>query len=164
MKTKPTELDAVLFRQTFSKVTPSPEFVEEVIHMTEMQSKPKKVILRRLAVAALVLALAVAVAMGANAATNGELFKPIITLVTSNEDGTITLKVDANAEDMPEGGTCFTIKEDWDGKGVLTYQDKDGNYIEEEVDLANDVCKEMEKDSTALYDVEGEPRRAAESK
>lgn len=164
MKTKAPELDKDLFRQTFSKVKASPDTLKEAIKMTEMQSKPKKFILRRLAVAALVLALAVAVAMGANAATNGEFFKPFITLVTSNEDGSITMEVSGFGEEMPDGGVVYTFSEDVNGgKGVLSYKDKDGNFVEQEVGLSEDAQKEMGEDFSTIYDVESEARSAAEA-
>ncbi|MCI8396038.1 MAG: hypothetical protein HFE89_05580, partial [Acutalibacter sp.] len=50
--------DTWLYKQTFSKLVPSPQLIQEVLDMTETKKRPKKFILRRLVVAALVVALA----------------------------------------------------------------------------------------------------------
>lgn len=162
MKTKAPELDKDLFRQTFSKVKASPDTLKEAIKMTEMQSKPKKFILRRLAVAALVLALAVAVAMGANAATNGELFKTVSTFVTILDDGTeVTWAVnqkglESTSEDSP---ICFEFADGNGSHSALIYKDEDGNYTIKE-DLPDGA-----KGSTygLTESIEFEARSAAEA-
>lgn len=88
-----------LFQRTFSKLTASPLILQEVITMTESKKKPKKFILRRLVVAALVLALVFALAMGANAATGGKLFHHVATFLTYSEDGT-TIALSVDVEDL----------------------------------------------------------------
>lgn len=137
-------LDRELFQRTFSKVKASPKMYQEVIRMTE-QRKPKRFILRRLVVAALVLALAAALAMGANAATEGGLFKHFVSLITYCEDGSILLTYEG--DEKMDGDIIFTVREfGKDGKGYITYEDKDGNTITEEVDISDQIT--IEKDGT----------------
>lgn len=120
--------DTWLYKQTFSKLVPSPQLIQEVLDMTETKKKPKRFILRRLVVAALVIALAAALAMGANAATGGELFKGVISIVSYSEDGeTIMMTVDPNALERAE-----------DGKAFIFYADKDGKTVKQEIELPKD--------------------------
>ncbi len=79
-----------LYQETFSHVKASPALRKELLSMTEKTRKPKKFVLRKLLVAAAVLALAFALAMGANAATNGALFEFI---------GMISVEVDGKSYD-----------------------------------------------------------------
>lgn len=70
-----------LFQRTFSHLRASPRLREELLAMTEQKTnerKPKRYVARRLLVTAMVLALAFALAMGANAATDGELYEATI--------------------------------------------------------------------------------------
>ncbi len=130
--------DTWLYKQTFSKLVPSPQLIQEVLDMTETKKKPKRFILRRLVVAALVMALAAALAMGANAATGGEFFKGVISIVSYSEDGeTIMMTVDPNALEGAEDGEPieFSIEEQEDGKAFIFYADKDGKTVTQEIEL-----------------------------
>ncbi len=143
--------DTWLYKQTFSKLVPSPQLIQEVLDMTETKKRPKKFILRRLVVAALVVALAAALAMGANAATGGELFKGVASFVTYSEDGeTITVTVDFDALEGAEDGTpieYFSIEEKGSGQGRIVYKDKDGNTVIEDIELPDKPSKEILEDA-----------------
>lgn len=153
--------DTWLYKQTFSKLVPSPQLIQEVLDMTETKKKPKRFILRRLVVAALVVALAAALAMGANAATGGELFKGVISFVTYSEDGeTITVTVDADALEEAEDGDVedyFSIEEKGSGQGLIVYKDKDGNTVMKEIKLPDSL--NLKIDSNAK--VQGSPAAEA---
>ncbi len=114
---------------------------KELLAMTERTEtgrKPKRFILRRLAVAAAVMVLAVALAMGVNAATGGELYDITIgkLICTLSTDNGWTAKLYENA-----GGEEFVIierpgstdSEDFETGGyenTVTYEiemDDDGN-------------------------------------
>lgn len=118
--------------------------------MTETKKRPKKFILRRLVVAALVVALAAALAMGANAATGGELFKGVASFVTYSEDGeTIMVTVDFDALEGAEDGDVedFSIEEKGSGQGRIVYKDKDGNTVIEDIELPDKPSKEILEDA-----------------
>lgn len=136
------ELNKELYQKTFSKLKASPEIGKELLAMTEKTRKPKKFVLRRLAVAAAVMALAVALAMGANAASGGELMGTVLNYVKSftvdgskidmytgeidgetvyfsvdrqgvaDDGGDITVKIDSDGDD---GKTHYTVTE-YDGE------------------------------------------------
>lgn len=110
------------YQRTFSRLKASPELGKELLSMTEKTRKPKKFILRRLAVAAAVTALAAALAMGANAATGGELYEATIgrlvcTLRTN--DGNIARIYEGKSED---GKVNFVIEEE----GTASSTDESG--------------------------------------
>ena len=63
-----------LYQITFSRLQASPELKEKILAATEQTQKPKKLILRRALVVAVVAALLFALAMGASAAIGGDLF------------------------------------------------------------------------------------------
>lgn len=70
-----------LYQKTFSHLEVSPALREELSAMTKKMEKarrPKQFLLRRMAVTAMIMALAIALAMGANAATGGELYEATI--------------------------------------------------------------------------------------
>jgi len=118
--------------------------------MTETKKRPKKFILRRLVVAALVVALATALAMGANAATGGELFKGVVSFVSYSEDGeAIMVTVDSDALEAAEDGDVeyFSIKEKGSGQGRIVYKDKDGNTVIEDIELPDKPSKEILEDA-----------------
>jgi len=142
--------DTWLYKQTFSKLVPSPQLIQEVLDMTETKKRPKKFILRRLVVAALVVALATALAMGANAATGGELFKGVVSFVSYSEDGeAIMVTVDSDALEAAEDGDVeyFSIKEKGSGQGRIVYKDKDGNTVIEDIELPDKPSKEILEDA-----------------
>ena len=64
-----------LYQKTFSRLKASPELKENILAATEQTQKPKKFIWRRVLAVAVAAALLFALAMGANAATGGELFQ-----------------------------------------------------------------------------------------
>ncbi len=100
-------------QKAFSHLKSSPKLREEILSMTEQNRKPKKYALRRLLVTAAIMALAVAVAMGANAATGGELYEVTIGKLVytfslgdggkaemfENDDGSFTIIEHPNGED-----------------------------------------------------------------
>lgn len=63
-----------LYQIAFSRLQASPELKEKILAATEQTQKPKKLILRRVLVVAVVAALLFALAMGASAAIGGDLF------------------------------------------------------------------------------------------
>lgn len=134
--------DTWLFKQTFAKLTVSPQIIQEVIDMTETKKRPKRFILRRLIVAALVLALAFALAMGANAATDGGLFKSMFSFVTYTEDGqAIAIGIDAECISMAEDGLLYTITEDGKESATVAYRDSEGNFVLDDFRLPEDITK-----------------------
>lgn len=142
------ERNKELFQRTFSRLKASPESGKELLAMMEQAKKPKKFALRRLAVAAAVLALAVALAMGANAATGGEMFGTVLKYVTSftmdgskidmyegkidgetvffsidkqeiaDEDGEVTVRV----EDPQDGGKSHYTVTEYDGENSMVLE------------------------------------------
>ncbi len=139
--------DTWLYKQTFSKLVPSPQLIQEVLDMTETKKRPKKFILRRLVVAALVVALAAALAMGANAATGGEFFKSVISIVSYSEDGeTILMTVDSDSLDAAaEDGEpiYFSIEDEGNDKAFIMYRDKDGKDVKQEIKLPEEAGMEV---------------------
>lgn len=106
------EPDKELYQRTFSRLQSSPELRKELLSMTEQARKPKKFVLRRLIVAAAVLALIFALAMGANAASGGELYemtvgKMVATLKTN--EGTSAILYEKQGED---GQSSYIIEEE----------------------------------------------------
>ncbi len=99
------KLEKESYRQTFSQLKASPELRKELLAMTEKTEKtrrPKKFVLRRLAVAAAVMALAFALAMGANAATGGELYEvtigKLVCTLSTDDGGTAQLYENESGE------------------------------------------------------------------
>ena len=135
-----TLLDTWLYKQTFSKLTVSPQILQEVIDMTETKRKPKRFFVRRLLVAALVLALALALAMGANAATGGQLFENVLTFVTYTEDGeSVMVALNGEDFDMDEDGIVYHISENDNGKVAMAYNDSDGNTVIQDIQFPVDM-------------------------
>ncbi len=140
--------DRQAYQKAFSQLKISPELRKELLAMTEKTEKtrkPKKFAMRRLAVAAAVMALAFALAMGANAATGGEMFGSIVNYVQSwtMPDGS---KVDMYQGKLKESGETvfFSIETEGDNVGkaigidlpedesenpIITYEDQDGNVV-----------------------------------
>lgn len=111
-----------LYQRTFSRLKASPELGKELLSMTEKTRKPKKFILRRLAVAAAVTALAAALAMGANAATGGELYEATIGKLVYTfkmDDGNIARMYEGKSAD---GKVNFIIEEE----GAASSTDESG--------------------------------------
>lgn len=122
--------DKDLFRRTFSHLEVSPALREELSAMTEKMEqtrKPKRFILRKLVVTVVIMALAVILAMGANAATGGELYEATI-------------------------GKLVYITLDNGIKGEI-YQDKEGGFAIAINEQPNDVDSETaENDGYVNYE------------
>ena len=133
------EFDRDLYQKAFSRIALSDKKREEILHMTEQNEKRRKPLGRRMLVAAVTALLAAILAMGANAATDGELGESFVKLVDSVtfKDGT---EVKIYAEDGVEvGEQQITIKniagEQSDHRIVIKYSDvevtpSDGNVFE----------------------------------
>lgn len=125
------------YKKTFSRLKASPEKIQEVIAMTENR-KPRHII-RNLLVTAAIMALAVLTAMGANAASGGELFARIVSYVEyTTEDGTEVAEMEIELDDdMLAGGGMgeFEIVQSADGKAIMTYTDENGIKVSQEIDL-----------------------------
>ena len=119
------------YKKIFSRVKASPEKIQEVIAMTE-QKEPRKIV-RNLLVTAAIMALAVLTAMGANAASGGELFARIVSYASyTPEDGSEVMEMTIDLDDSKlEGFTSgeFEIVQGEDGKAVLTYTDENGQKV-----------------------------------
>ncbi len=100
-------LEREKFQTVFSHLRPSPGLREEILSMTEQKKKPQKRVLRRLLITAAIMALAVAVAMGANAATGGELYEATI----GKWVGTLSVDDGGKAELYANEDGSFTIVE-----------------------------------------------------
>ena len=104
-----------LFQRTFSRLKSSPELGKEILTMTEETRRPKKFILRRVIAIAAAMALLAALAMGANAATGGELFGKLV--YTFTMDNGVVARVYQTDESGPisvEPKTGHYIAVDWD--------------------------------------------------
>lgn len=125
------------YKKMFSRVKASPEKIQEVIDMTETR-KPRRIV-RNLLVTAAIMALAVLTAMGANAASGGELFAKIVSYVEyTAEDGTEVAEMKIELDDkMLEGNNSgsFEIIQGEDGKAVMTFTDENGKKVTKEIDL-----------------------------
>ncbi len=131
------KLEKESYRQTFSQLKASPELRKELLAMTENKEKsrkPKKFVLRRLAVAAAVMALAFALAMGANAATGGELYEATIGRVIY----TFTMEDGGKAEIFANDDGSFTVIERRD--------DVEGENSESDEDVVYEQSNEVETD------------------
>lgn len=82
-----------VYQKAFSKIILSDAKREEILHMSEQEKKPRKPIGRRMLVAAVSALLAAMLAMGANAATDGELGESFIKLVDSVTQNEVKIKV-----------------------------------------------------------------------
>lgn len=147
-----------LYQRTFSRLKPSPEFGKELLTMTENVKRPKKFVARRLIAIAAVLALVFALAMGANAATGGELYEATIgrlVYTLKMDDGNIARIYEGKGED---GHVNFIIKEE----GGASSSDEDGfvcgrSYeVEVETDENGNIVsvQEGEGQPNAVYDTQ----------
>lgn len=131
-----------LYKRTFSRLKASPALGKELLSMTERTRKPKKFILRRLAVAAAVMALAAALAMGANAATGGELYEATVgrlVYMFKMDDGNIARMYEGKSED---GKVSFIIKEE----GSASSSDESGFVCGRNYEVETDQTFEVETD------------------
>ena len=120
------------YKKMFSRVKASPEKIQEVIAMTESR-KPRKIV-RNLLVTAAIMALAVLTAMGANAASGGELFTYVVSCTFNGED-IETVEYHLDSGDVVKGGLgSYVITEGEAGRAVLTYTDKDGNEVSKDIE------------------------------
>lgn len=127
------------YKKMFSRVKASPEKIQEVIDMTETR-KPRRIV-RNLLVTAAIMALAVLTAMGANAASGGELFARIVSYVEyTAEDGTEVAEMQVEIDDgaLGEDGIGgFEIIQGEDGKAFMVYTDENGQKVTKEIDSFN---------------------------
>lgn len=125
------------YKKMFSRVKASPEKIQEVIDMTENR-KPRRIV-RNLLVTAAIMALAVLTAMGANAASGGELFAKIVSYMEyTTEDGTEVAQMEVELDDKMLDGSqqgSFEIIQGEDGKAVMVYTDENGKKVTQEIDL-----------------------------
>ncbi len=130
-----------VYKRACSKLNAPPDAVKEAIEMIEQKRKPRKAV-RNLLVTAAILALAVLAAMGANAASDGELFEEVLffsVCKATDESGEVKLSMDvAENGDALQNAQKFTITEDGEGKAYLTYTDENGIQVREELDLMED--------------------------
>ncbi len=130
-----------VYKRACSKLNAPPDAVKEAIEMIEQKRKPRKAV-RNLLVTAAILALAVLAAMGANAASDGELFEEVLffsVCKATDESGEVKLSMDvAENGDALQNAQKFTITEDGEGKAYLTYTDENGIQVREEFDLTED--------------------------
>ena len=77
------EFNRDLYQKAFSRIALSDKKREEILQMTEQNEKRRKPIGRRMLVAAVTALLAAILAMGANAATGGEMGDSFVKLVDS---------------------------------------------------------------------------------
>lgn len=129
------EFNKELYQRALSRVKASPEKIQEVIDMTE--NRGTKRIARKLLVAVAVTALAVLTAMGANAATGGQLFARIVSYTESADGSTAEMMVEIDDGALESGQVQdFTLYEAGDdGKATLTYRDENGKEVRQEIDL-----------------------------
>lgn len=116
------------YKRAFSRLKASPEKIQEVINMTENR-RPRKVV-RRLLVAAVVMALAMLIAVGANAASGGQLFRILSYHEYDEGDGSYRAEMEIELDDeaLADGRIGeFGITQDENGKTIMTYTDEDGN-------------------------------------
>ena len=104
------------YRQTFAHMKAPPQLETEVLNLTEQKRGPKRFVVRRLLVAGIAAGMLGALAVGANAATGGELFDNIVISLAGegfqeveSQDGTHIYRGELNGEDIyvtfeePEG-------------------------------------------------------------
>ena len=134
------------YKRACSKLNAPPDAVKEAIEMIEQKRKPRKAV-RNLLVTAAILALAVLAAMGANAASDGELFEEVLffsVCKATDESGEVKLSMDvAENGDALQNAQKFTITEDGEGKAYLTYTDENGIQVREELDLTEDKANDQ---------------------
>ena len=135
-----------VYKRACSKLNAPPDAVKEAIEMIEQKLKPRKAV-RNLLVTAAILALAVLAAMGANAASDGELFEEVLffsVCKATDESGEVKLSMDvAENGDALQNAQKFTITEDGEGKAYLTYTDENGIQVREELDLTEDKANDQ---------------------
>lgn len=165
------KLDKELYQQTFSRLTAPSQLRKELLAMTEQTEKkrrPKKFILRRLVVAAMVMALAFALAMGANAATDGELFGYVaeyVTSFTTPEGDTVQMYTGK----LESGETVYyNIETEGGAEGELILDGSQATFYKDKDDKINKVVWELEDSTTTethhtVGDAAGEAPGSAET-
>lgn len=134
-----------LYKRTFSKITLPETKREEILSMTET-GKTRKPIGRKLLVTAIVTALAAALAMGANAASGGELGEKVwecIGVFDVEENGSIRLYQSKGGEDNAFIATDEDVELSADGRTVAATSE-DGE--EKEVTLYATYSVEIDED------------------
>ena len=146
--------------------------------MTEETRRPKKFILRRVIVVAAVMALLFALAMGANAATGGELFRELMAIYTLDNGVTVEvyqtegrlsdIAIEWNSPDEEDGSAeaakkAVEVEVELDGdeqegmkiKGYQVQESEDGSLTSESFEIETDkngefVYKEVEGGTSGL--------------
>ena len=113
--------------------------------MTEETRKPKKFMLRRVIAIAAAMALLFALAMGANAATGGELFGKLV--YTLNLDNGVTARVYQTEE-----------------SGPLSVEPKTGHYTVVEWDSPDDSAETPEKALEVTVEFDGDEQKGMKIK
>lgn len=164
------ELDRDLYQRAFSKITLSESKREEILKMTEQAKKPKKWIGRKLLITAAAMVLAAALAMGANAASGGELGERFVDYLCSftaedgtevkvyqgkisENDDTIYIATDAELDPHSPIVSVEGTGEAGEGKPYASYSvsvDDDGNvkiedYQKKEVETASAPAAEAQE-------------------
>ena len=147
-----------LYQRTFSRLKPSPKFGKELLTMTENVKRPKKFVMRRLIAIAAVLALVFALAMGANAATGGELYEATIgrlVYTLKMDDGSVARVYQGETD---EGGkVSFIIEEDRvEGGYKLKAQPDPSAEYEKSVEVETDENGNI----VSIQEGEGQPNAA----
>lgn len=109
--------------------------------MTE-NKRPRRIV-RGILVTVIIMALAVLTAVGANAASGGQLFAHLVSYhAYTDEDGTEVAEMEIEIDDdaLANGGVGeFQITQDESGKAFMTYTDEDGNEVTQEIDLEEEI-------------------------
>ena len=140
------EFDRELYQRTFSRLKASPEKIQEVIHMTENRKIKKTA--RRAMDAEAVTALAALTAMGANAATGGQLFARMVSFTQSADGRTAEMVFEVDNGAQGGGGEMSFYESGEEGKAVVAYQDEEGRPLQAELDM--DVDAELSLDGRQL--------------
>lgn len=143
-----------LYQRAFSRLKASPELGKEILAMTEKVKRPKRFVARRLIAIATVLALIFALAMGANAATGGELYEATIgrlVYTLKMDDGNIARIYEGKGED---GHVNFIIKEE----GGASSSDEDGFVCGRSYEV--EVETEENGNIVSVQEGEGQPNAA----
>ena len=127
------ELNWDLYQQAFSKITLSEAKREEILNMTEQEQKRRKPIGRRMLVAAVTALLAAMLAMGANAASDGELGEHFIRLIDSRtlQNGTEIEVYEGKTEDNQNEKQIIIKNADGEPSYYATFEIRDGGGIDD---------------------------------
>lgn len=161
-------IDEKLYRETFSRLQASDEAKKEVLlKMNEMSGKSARRPLRVLRTLAIAAALTLALAVTANAASNGELFKTLriiwqdgstilmednlgnqITVTTSGYDNAEIRDGKLSVKGIGDGGSASSVM-----TGQFTMESSDGTEVKINVTEEPPVGVEVSTEGAASYSV-----------